>query len=548
MTQLPKLLIVDDQPDNLDVLVSYLAEANLQLSVATCGEDALQLASQHQPDLILLDVMMPGIDGYETCRRLKQLPQGSKTPVIFMSALSDPQHRVKGFQAGAIDYVTKPLHRQEVLARIQAQLTIQQQQRELLQRNQQLQALNQELQAQIDKRQQAEAALNTSQNTLSALTRQEAERWGLDAFVGQSQRMLELLEQLRSLQQAPDTNVLVLGESGTGKELVSRAIHYGSQRSAKPFIAVNCAAIPAELADAEFFGHTRGAFTGAINDRTGYFEQANGGTLFLDEIGDMPLGLQTKLLRVLEDGLLTPIGSNKQKQVNVRVVAATNVNLQQRVNRQEFRQDLYFRLAGYRMELPPLRERMNDIPLLVNHFISTLGRQMGRQREQADTPSSAISPEAMQAIQSYGFPGNVRELRNMIEFALIASRGQCITRRHLNFVEAPSEAVTQGDAQESAIDVRSVQTAASPRRAHPVSGQGPGSGSAFSPLGTQMDNDEAMLLDFVRHNDRINNATAQQLLDVDHGRASYLLKKLHKEGKLSKQGERRWSYYVLPEA
>ena len=539
MTTLPKLLLVDDQPDNLDVLVTYLAEANLQLAVATTGEDAVELAQQLQPDLILLDVMMPGIDGFETCKRIKQLAGLEHTPIIFMSALSAPQQRVRGFQAGGSDYITKPLHREEVLARIQAQLTIQQQQQQLSQRNQQLEQLNRELQAQIDRRQQAEAALNLSRDQLSALTRQEAERWGLDAFVGQSHNMLALLEQLRSLQQAPDTNVLVLGESGTGKELVSRAIHYGSQRSGKPFIAVNCAAIPAELADAEFFGHTKGAFTGALNDRAGYFEQANGGTLFLDEIGDMPLSLQTKLLRVLEDGLVTPIGSSRQRKVNVRIVAATNVHLQQRVQQQQFRQDLYFRLAGYRLEIPPLRERCTDIALLAQHFIHSISLQMGR-----DAPP--LSRQALEAIQHYPFPGNVRELRNMIEFALIACRSGEIGLQHLNFMESPEQPSANPSVLTSAPAIDSTPAKAMAPITSPHS---PITPSFSNPLATTADNissDEQRLMAHVQQHGRMDNTTAQQLLDVDHSRASYLLKKLFKEGKLEKQGERRWSYYVLP--
>ncbi|WP_221796280.1 sigma-54-dependent transcriptional regulator [Oceanobacter mangrovi] len=514
----PRLLIVDDQPDNLDVLVTFLAESNLQLAIATSGEEALELAAEMPPQLVLLDVMMPGINGFETCKRLKQLPGCQQLPVIFLSALSDPDSRVKGFAAGGIDYISKPLHRQEVLARIQAQLTIQQQQQELQRRNQQLEELNRELQQQIDRRQRAEAELTLSQTTLSALTQQEARRWGLDAFVGQSSRILALLEQLRNLQQAPDTNVLVLGESGTGKELVSRAIHYGSQRSDKPFIAVNCAAIPAELADAEFFGHSKGAYTGAVSDRIGYFEQANGGTLFLDEIGDMPLTLQTKLLRVLEDGLVTPIGSQRQKRVDVRVVAATNVNLLQRVQQQQFRQDLYYRLTGYRLELPALRQRSSDIALLTQHFIEQLSQQMRR-------AAPRISQQALDALSRYHFPGNVRELRNMIEFALIACRDQCIDLPQLHFAEPLDASLPEP----AATTVATSPAVIPPTPLNPVS------------------NDEQQLLAYVRQHGRIDNTSAQQLLQVDHSRASYLLKKLYKEGQLQKQGERRWSYYQLPE-
>ena len=528
MQTLPRVLIVDDQPHNLDVLISYLADARLQLAVATRGEEAVDLAAHLRPDLILLDVMMPGIDGFETCRRIRALPDGSRPAVIFMSALSDPDSRVQGFAAGAIDYLSKPLHREEVLARIQAQLTIRQQQQLLEERNHQLQELNTALQAQIDQREAAEAELVKTGATLSTLTRQEAERWGLDAFVGQSLPIRQLLEQLRSLQHAPDTSVLVLGESGTGKELVSRAIHFGSQRAGKPFIAVNCAAIPSELADAEFFGHSKGAFTGATHERAGLFEQADGGTLFLDEIGDMPLPLQTRLLRVLEDGQVTPLGSNRSRHVNVRVVAATHADLQEQVLQKQFRQDLYFRLAGYRLHLPPLRQRRDDIPLLVQHFIQQLGRQMGR-RDQV-----GIHPRALAALCQYDFPGNVRELRNIMEFALIASRHGEIDLPHLHFMHTVSGYENSAPAASALSAVNRLPFSEYPNEINPADAE------------QALDSEEQRLLQCAAAEGRIDNTRARLLLGVDHDRASYLLKKLHREGRLQKQGDRRWSYYQLP--
>jgi len=511
----PLILVVDDQPQNLDILVSYLARSELQLAVATSGQDALELAQEQHPDLILLDIMMPGMDGFEVCQRLKQTPELANIPVIFMSALSDSDSRVRGFAAGGADYIPKPLYREEVLARIHAQLTLRQQRRELEERNRQLEHSNQALRQQIDLRQQAEDALNRSDAALSTLTKQEAKRWGIQAFIGQSASVQQLLEQVRDLQQASATHVLVLGESGTGKELVSRALHFGSPRRDKPFIAVNCSSIPAELADAEFFGHIKGAYTGAHTDRTGYFEQAHGGTLFLDEIGDMPLPLQAKLLRVLEDGLVTPVGGRHARQINVRVIAATNANMPTRVKEQAFRQDLYFRLAGYVLTLPPLRERQADIALLVEHFIQQLGAQMGRDF----TP---ISTEALHALNQYHYPGNVRELRNLIEFALIASRGKIILPQHLHFFTEPATLI---DAATTSLQT-SLQN-------QPV-----------QPPTTAHHADEQQLLELAHQNGRIDNTGVQHLLQVDHSRASYLLKKLHKEGKLAKQGERRWAYYT----
>jgi len=520
----PTVLLVDDKPQNLDVLVEYLGDSGIQLTVATSGEDALAVVSEQAPDLILLDVMMPGLNGFEVCQRLKANASTTHIPVIFMSALSDTDSKLQGFTAGGIDFITKPLQRDETLARINAHLTISRQQQELRESYAQLEVLNEELAAQVARREAAEQAKSLADETLSALTQQEAERWGLDAFVGQSRAIRSLLDEVRSLQSAAQTNVLVLGESGTGKELVSRAIHYGSQRRAKPFIAVNCSAIPNELADAEFFGHTKGAYTGAVNERSGYFERADGGTLFLDEIGDMPLTLQAKLLRVLEDGVVTPIGGRKSRQVNVRVVAATNADIRAKVQEKQFRQDLFFRLAGYQLALPPLRMRAGDVALLAEHFISVLSQQMGRERID-------ITTAAKHALGRYHFPGNVRELKNMIEYALISSRGMPIDVHHLHFLEPTIQSATaihsaadlpQKNVIENDLDI--------PELSSPIQRSG---------------RDEEQVMAYVEQHGRIDNTSAQALLNVDHARASYLLKKLFKEGRLKKQGERRWTYYTL---
>ncbi len=258
--EIPLLLLVDDQPANLDILVNYLQDAGLDLAVSIRGEEALALAKRRKPNLILLDVMMPQMDGYQLCAELKQHSGTRNIPVIFMSALSDTESKVKGFEAGAVDYVTKPLQREEVLARIHTHLTIRQQQLELKKKNRDLQALNAQLTEQIDKRKEAESALHQMGRQLSALTRHEAGKWGIDAFIGHSEGTRAVLSEIRNLQQVDKTPVLVLGESGTGKELVSRAIHFGSSRSRKPFVTVNCAAIPPDLADAELFGHVKGSF------------------------------------------------------------------------------------------------------------------------------------------------------------------------------------------------------------------------------------------------------------------------------------------------
>lgn len=501
-TAKPLLLLVDDQPANLDVLVSHLEGADMDLAVSLNGQDALALARRRQPDLILLDVMMPGDDGYRVCSQLKEERATRDIPVIFMSALEDTASKVRGFASGAVDYVTKPLQREEVLARVRTHLTLRRQQQEL-------EAKNRQLKEQIAQRQKAELALQQTGEQLQALSRQEAKRWGIDAFIGNSDATRALLDEIRNLQQVDRTPVLVLGESGTGKELVARAIHYGSARSNKPFVAVNCAAIPLELADAELFGHSKGAFTGATQDRTGFFEQANGGTLFLDEIGDMPLTLQSKLLRVLENGEVTPVGSNRTHKVDVRIVSATNIDLQTKMQNQLFRQDLYYRLAGYTLQLAPLRHRSADIPALAMHFLGELGRQMGREQ-------CVLTEGALRAMQGYHFPGNIRELRNMIEYALISSRGAPVGHQHLHFLSTPVEETTT-----------------------PTTPALVASGNT---------SDEQRIHDYLCEHGRINNAQTQELLQVPHSRASYLLKKLLRDRHIEKHGERRWAYYQLTNA
>jgi len=506
------LLLVDDKPENLDILVSHLEDLGYDLAVALSGEDALEIVDIQTPSLILLDVMMPGINGFQTCQALKQKDNTKDVPVIFMSALTDTDSKVQGFSAGGVDFITKPFQREEVLSRINAHLTIQRQRLLLQTQNKDLNELNLQLQAQIDKTKVVEKKLSIVDSRLSALTEQEDKQWGIDAFIGSSPIITALLEEVRCLQSVERTNVLVLGESGTGKELISRAIHFGSNRKSKPFVAVNCSAIPTELADAEFFGHMKGAFTGAFRDRNGHFVDADGGTLFLDEIGDMPLMLQAKLLRVLEDGMVTPVGGNRSLKVNVRIVAATNMDLHQKVADKTFRQDLYFRLAGYVVKLPPLRKRIDDIPLITEHLLMILAKEMAREK-------SFISPSALSSLQSYHYPGNVRELRNIIEHALISSRGKTIKPEHFHFIN--EQHYVDDEQEQPRLITEDFPALHKPR------------------------NDEESVIAYIEKHNSIDNSIVQQLLNVEHNRASYLLKKLLSEKKIIKQGQRRWTHYVL---
>lgn len=438
-----RVLIVDDVISNVELLSRALEPVGYEILVAQNGEDALRIAARARPHLILMDVMMPGLDGLSTCRRLKQDPQLAAIPVIFITALDERESVVRGFAAGAIDYVVKPFHGEEVLLRVEHQLRLHRLNRrledknaELLARmaeveeaNRQLAQANLQLAQERDKLARTEQALQTVDNQLSVFSEREAKRWGIAGFIGKSATMTRILNDIRKLHQSAGTSVLITGESGTGKELIARAIHHGSPRAQHAFIPVNCVAIPAELAESMFFGHCKGAFTGAHSEQKGFFELANGGTLFLDEIGDMPLGLQAKLLRVLEDGVVRPVGSNRALRTNVRVLAATNVDLQKNIAEGRFRADLYYRLARFHVQLPPLRQRRDDITLLVQHFLELLAVEMGIR-------APSISEEAERALNHYDFPGNIRELKNLLERALILSGGNTLQLEHLQFQQA----------------------------------------------------------------------------------------------------------------
>ena len=427
-----QVLIVDDTPANLGVLTHLLEPQGYRVLAAPSGEIALRVAARARPDLILLDVMMPGLDGYETCRRLKASPETAHIPVLFISARDEIDSLIKGFHAGGVDYMIKPFQAEEVLARIQNHLQISRLARELARKNQDLEQrtaelthANEKLQAEMGERQRAEDALQVAGAQLTTLSDREAERWGIAGFVGKSRTLHRILQDIRRVQNFGSVNVLISGESGTGKELVARASHFGSSRSGGPFIPVNCVAIPEELAESMLFGHVRGAFTGATMDRKGYFELAHGGTLFLDEIGDMPVTLQAKLLRVLEDGCVTPLGASKERRVDVRVVAATNADLQARIQAGAFRQDLFFRLAQFPVHAPPLREHREDLPLLADHFLRLFATEMG-------LPIPTMEPEVLEALAAHDFPGNVRELKNVIERSLIESGGGAVGLEHLH--------------------------------------------------------------------------------------------------------------------
>jgi len=417
-----EILIVDDIPANLNILRQALEPEGYEIIAAASGEVALKIAARTQPDVILLDIIMPKMDGFETCRRLKADPSTADIPVIFITAKDETESLVEGFRVGGVDYITKPFESEEVLVRVQTHLKIHQLTQELLHKNR-------ELQQEISRRERAEEARNQANEQLSRISQREAEHWGIQGFIGKSQTIAKILDDVNRLQTTGTVGVLITGESGTGKELIARAIHFGGPRAKRPFIPVNCSAVPKDLAESEFFGHVKGAFTGATAERKGHFELADGGTLFLDEVGDMPLDTQAKHLRVLEDGCVTPVGGTRAKQVDVRVLAATNTDLEAKIAEGTFRRDLYFRLTQFRVVVPPLRQRREDIPLLAEHFLKLFAAEMGMEKP-------TLSGEALAALEAYHFPGNVRELKHIIEGALIRSGGSEIQPKHLHFLPA----------------------------------------------------------------------------------------------------------------
>ena len=455
---------------------------------------------------------MKGIDGFETCRRLKADPETADAPVIFITIKDEVERIVNGFRVGGVDYIPKPFQKEELLIRVENHLKISRLTQELLQKNR-------ELEDEISRREQAEEARKEAYNALkrmddqlSMISEQEADHWGIAAFVGKSKTIRRILDDIRQLQNASKTSVLITGESGTGKELVARAIHFGGERAKGAFIPVNCTAIPEELAESALFGHVRGAFSGAHASHKGYFELADGGTLFLDEIGDMPLRLQAKLLRVIEDGCVMPVGGTRERNVEVRILAATNRNLMEKIAQDTFREDLYFRLARSMVKVPPLRERTEDIPLLTEHFIRMFATEMGLERP-------VLSTEALEALKNYRFPGNVRELKNIIEHALIKSHSPIIELKHLDFVDS------------NTLDIRSVVT--SPAR----------DAVEATP---DLTADAEKILAYIQEHDSISNSQCRDLLSVDRHRATYLLQKMHDLGMLIRKGELRWSRYYLP--
>jgi len=399
-----RILVVDDTPTNVRLLADLLSINGFAVLTAASGREGLARAAADSPDLILLDIMMPDLDGFTVCEQLKTNAALQDVPVIFLTALYETLDKVRAFSVGGVDYLTKPFEPRELLARVRTHLALRQARREL-------EVQNNRLREEIEAHRRSRAILHCLEDEI---------RTGHDLkeIIGRSPGLTRLLDQL-ALVAATDSTVLVLGETGTGKELVARAIHDRSPRRDRPLVKVNCAALPRELVESELFGHEKGAFTGATQQRRGRFELADGGTLFLDEVGELPAEAQAKLLRVLQEQEFERVGGTQTLRTNVRLIAATNRDLAVRAAAGEFRPDLFYRLNVFPVTVPALRERREDIPLLVAHFLAKCERKLGKAFE-------GVAPAFLSRAMAYDWPGNVRELENAVERAAILSCGSLL--------------------------------------------------------------------------------------------------------------------------
>ncbi|MEZ4411601.1 MAG: sigma-54 dependent transcriptional regulator [Gemmatimonadales bacterium] len=387
-----RILVVDDDPGLRQSLGLLLSEAGHEVTAEGDARRALARAPEVEPDVILSDVRMPGMDGLEFLREYRTA--GGDAILLMMSAYGTEDAAIAAMREGAYDYLHKPFRPDEVL------LTLRK----------------------VEEREGLRREVESLRASLGAGQVQ-------DEVVAESASMRHLLE-LASRVAAHDTTVLITGESGTGKEVLARSIHRMSKRSEGPFVAINCAAIPEQLLESELFGHARGAFTGATGERAGLFEEATNGTLLLDEIGDLPAGLQAKLLRVLEEREVRRVGESKSRPVNARLIAATARRLEDARAAGEFRDDLYYRLNVVELEVPPLRDRPEDVPALLAHFAQHTAQRLGR--------AISFSPQALSYLSHYKWPGNVRELRNAVERAAVLSESGRLERDSFLFGAAPA--------------------------------------------------------------------------------------------------------------
>lgn len=383
----PKILIVDDEQLIRWSLEKHLQKQGYEVVTAGSGEVALQLAKEESPDLMLLDIQLPGMNGIEVLEKVKEFEE--EVIVIMVTALGVLETAVKAMRLGAFDYINKPFNLDELSIIVKKALETRELRREV-----------------------------------AHLRSEQTSKYGIDKIIGDSKHMEAVKEMIRKIAQSDASTVLIQGESGTGKELVAKAIHYESARVDKPFMAINCAAMPETLLESELLGHEKGSFTDAKTQKKGLFEIADGGTIFLDEIGDMDLGMQAKLLRVLEERSFRRVGGTRDIAVDVRIVSATNKDLLKAIEEKEFRNDLYYRIQVIPIYLPPLRERKEDILSLVGHFIQHYNKEFGK-------TVKGVSKMAEKFLVEYSWPGNTREVKNVIERAVILESDETLLLEHL---------------------------------------------------------------------------------------------------------------------
>lgn len=394
------ILIVDDEKRIRTILGAFLEDRGFRVEEADCGERALAVAREAEPEVILMDLSMPGMDGIEAMTQIGRVLPQSKT--IIMTAYGSIESAVDAIKRGAYDYITKPLRNEDLLIRIRRAL-------EILRLERKVEVLEDQL----------------------------AEKYGFEHIVGPSGAMDAVFGMVRKVA-AKDVTVFLTGESGTGKELIARTVHHHSRRKDRPFVPINCGALPESLIENTFFGHEKGAYTDAKERKIGKFEEAEGGTLFLDEVCELPLPAQTKLLRVLQEKEITRIGGQGTIPVDVRIICATNRDPWKRVQEGRFREDLYYRLNVFPIHIPPLRERPEDIAPLVDHFVGRFNARLG-------TSVAGVADDAMALLRNYDWPGNVRELENALQRAMLMADEGYIKKEDLPLrVQGPSDEVAEG--------------------------------------------------------------------------------------------------------